>query len=56
MNDLTSEVTLLTEASGDTSGAGGDMVELLGPTDEFKLREVQVREQEEKGREREEEV
>ena len=44
MNDLTSEVTLLTEASADTSGAGGEPQEPQGPLDEFKMREVQVRE------------
>ncbi len=49
MNDLTSEVTLLTEASADTSGVGGDQAEPQGPLDEFKMREVQVREREREG-------
>lgn len=34
----------MTEASADTSGAGGDVLDTPAPVDEFKLREVQVRE------------
>ena len=33
----------MSEASADTSGAGGDVLEPTGPLDEFKLRETQVK-------------